>query len=363
MALNRRSFLRGLSVGFVAAPVVLSSDRVLAALGAEVGRLLILGFYGTSANAGSARSLAAHMRNGHVGGVVFLGHNVKNRKGIESLTDLFATASKGRGLIAIDHEGGTVQRLKAKHGFTRLPKALRVGGQRSSAEATALYAQAAKELRSAGFTLNLAPVADLHWKRNPIIGRNGRAFSSDPVEVAVYAEAFVKSHRSNGVLCAVKHFPGHGLSRGDTHDGLVDITHSWSEIELEPFRALVRKEAADIVMSGHLYHQSLEKGGVPITFSRRALEGTLRSVLGFKGAIITDDLDMGAIRKHYSQRDALLKALAAGNDLILMTNSARPDKDLPLKAGAWVRDALETGQLSKRALEASLHRVGVLRNT
>ncbi|WP_350333082.1 glycoside hydrolase family 3 N-terminal domain-containing protein [Coralliovum pocilloporae] len=360
MTLNRRSFLCGLSAGLVAAPAVLSPSRALAALEGEAGRLLMIGFHGSSANARSARALAAHMKERRAGGVVFLGHNVKSRKGIDSLTDLFGSASRGGGLIAIDHEGGAVQRLKARHGFTRLPKALRVGHKRSSSEARALYAQAARELKAAGFTLNLAPVADLHWKRNPIIGRNGRAFSSDPAEVAAYAEAFVKAHRRNGVLCAVKHFPGHGLSRGDTHAGLVDITDSWSEAELEPFKALVRKGAADIVMSGHLYHRSLEDGGVPITFSRRALRGTLRTLLGFRGAIMTDDLDMGAIRKRYAQKEAVIRSLAAGNDLVLMTNSARPDKNLPKKAVRWISEAVENGRLNRRELSRSIDRVRAL---
>lgn len=219
----------------------------------------------------------------------------------------------------------------------------------------------ARQLRAAGFNCNLAPVVDLGFEaKNPVIARWGRAYGPDGASVARYAAAFVRSHRAERVLTAVKHFPGHGSTLVDSHDRPVDLTPTWRPDELEPFRALARAGSLDIVMSGHLSHARLT-GGVPATLSRQAIEGVLRREIGFRGAVMTDDLDMAAIRSSYALEDAAVLAIAAGNDLILLSNSLKPDADLPSRVAAAVRQAIAAGRLPSGRIEESAARVAALK--
>jgi beta-N-acetylhexosaminidase len=141
-------------------------------------------------------------------------------------------SAKGTPLIAIDHEGGSVQRLTERHGVSRLPAAQSVTASLSPDRARALYAQAGSEIARLGFTLNLAPVVDLHDPTNPAIGHFGRSFDDDPARVLAYARAFVDGFADAGVLCALKHFPGNGHILGDSHrgpaDGFTGQSGTWS---------------------------------------------------------------------------------------------------------------------------------------
>jgi beta-N-acetylhexosaminidase len=161
-------------------------------------------------------------------------------------------------------------------------------------------------------------------------------------------------------LCALKHFPGHGRSRADSHSGFVDISRAWGEDELEPFRALIRAGLADIVMSGHLTHARLS-GGQPMTFSGEAIQGVLRKRLGFAGAAMTDDLDMAAIRDSTGLREACVRAIAAGHDLVMMSNSARYDPDLAPKAARWIADAVAAGRFPASRVERAHARIRALK--
>ena len=319
-----------------------------------VGSLLVLGLTGSQASHASARALAGHISRGRVGGVVLLKHNVRSKAGAAELCALFNGA--GASFTCIDQEGGAVQRLSSKFGYTDIPRAAQVA-QRSPAEARDIYMRAAREIRATGFNLNLAPVVDLHSGGNPIIGKYGRAYGSDPAVVAEYAAAFVEGHRRAGVGCTLKHFPGHGTSRGDSHDGAVDITRSWSAAELQPFQRLVRSGHADAIMLGHLYHAELSDGSEPVTLSRRAIEGLLRQRLGFDGVVVTDDLDMGAIRRRHPPVEAAVMALGAGADMIMASNSAKPDDDLPLRILDGVGEAIARGQLSEARVRQAHARV------
>ena len=353
--ITRRLFVSGAAATF-AAPASLRATAAWAQSAEQkIGQLLILGFYGSDPSASQARALARHIGSGHAGGVVFLRHNVKSRRGVEGLTALFREAG-GRTppMLSIDQEGGKVQRLGTKLGYTDIPEAGRVSARYSPAQARDLYKAAGRELRASGFNVNLAPAVDLHDPNNPVIGRYERAYGTDPKTVAAYGEAFIEGMGAAGVGCVAKHFPGHGTSRGDSHDGFVNITRTWRGEELEPFRALAR--VAPMVMGGHLVHSELT-GKRPVTFSRELLEDTLRGQLGFTGAVMTDDLDMGAIRNNYPMRDAIIASVAAGNDLILMSNSAKPDPDFARVANGWIARAVKDGELTPARIDQAHQRV------
>jgi len=353
-SINRRRFIATTGAAIFAPAVLRVSPVNAAEVSKMAGQLLVLGLPGNSTSNKSTKALTAHIARGNAGGAVLLRHNVKSRKLTKGVAFAFRNASK-TALVSIDQEGGKVQRLSKKHGFTKIPEAKWVSGNLDPAKAKALYASAGREMRAAGFNLNLAPSVDIHDPKNPVIGKYGRSFGRDADRITIFATAFISGMASAGVACSLKHFPGHGSSRGDSHDGFVDITSTWSEKELVPFQRLAA--SAPVIMSAHLYHKSFSNGKLPITFSKKALTTVLRKQLKYNGVILTDDLDMGAIRKSFSLQEAVVRALGAGNDLLLMSNSLKYNEDLPVIAVNWITSAVKDGRLSQAGITASYNRV------
>jgi beta-N-acetylhexosaminidase len=324
-----------------------------------IGRLLITGFGGAGASDSGAQHLARHIAAGRLGGVCFLAANTLTRDGVLGLTRLFNDASNRVLITATDQEGGMVQRLSSKLGFGFEPSARQMATSEDPAHAENSYASMASAMRQSGFNLNLAPVVDLGVEpRNPLIAGVGRAFGSDVGTVVNYARAFVAGHRRERVLTALKHFPGHGSTMLDSHLTTVDLSQTWHTDELEPYRCLSLEGYADIVMSGHLKHPLITLDE-PATLSRRALTDILRTEIGFTGLAITDDLDMGAIRHSLSQEEAAVRALAAGNDLLLYSNITA-DPDLPMRLVVAIQIAVLEGRLDSRQIEASADKVDKL---
>ena len=359
--INRRNFVSGSAAIALSAPAIINADIVNAAeLEKTIGQLTILGLPGSAASHDSSKNLINHMAAGRAGGILMLRHNVKSREAVSGLTKAVINA-RSDAFITIDQEGGKVQRLSKGQGLNKIPTAQWVSGNISTKKARALYEKSGREMRAIGFNLNLAPSVDVHNPNNPVIGKYGRSFGTDPARIADFAGAFIDGFSRADVACAVKHFPGHGSSRSDSHNGFVDITTTWNDSELVPFQKLASK--AHMVMGGHLYHSDFSRGKEPITFSRKALVGTLRKKLGYQGVIITDDLDMGAIRKKYSLKEACIRSLAAGNDLLLLSNSLKYDADLPANIINWVSGAVKDGRLTTASLNASRDRVMAVRNS
>ena len=359
MPLTRRNLLGALPLA-VAAPYVTQARAAVS--DSAIGAMLMLGFSGSASDAPAAQDLARHIAAGRVGGACLLGYNAKSRAGIESLTALFAGSGKGAvPLIAIDQEGGAVQRLGPKLGYAAVPSAKIVAADDDAGSAQSRYQRMAEVLRGAGFNLNLAPVVDLGFEpRNPIVTHYGRSFGADAATVARYASAFVAGHRQAGMLTALKHFPGHGSTLIDSHAHPVDLTPTWREEEIKPYVSMAAAGLIDVVMTGHLAHAE-HTGGEPATLSRKAIEGWLRGPIGYSGVVMTDDLDMQAIRSRYPLNEAIVRAIAAGNDLVLLSNSATPDPDLPLAAAAAIRAAIADGRIRAGRIEESQARLSALR--
>lgn len=330
-------------------------------LASAVAELLLVGFYGASSTSLSARLLARQVRRGQVGAVFFVNQNIGTA---EELTDLLRLFRSGdtQPLLAIDHEGGIIQRLTKAHGFTRVPAARNVAATMSPAEARSLYALAGRELAALGFNINLGPVLDVDDPNNPAIGRHGRAYDTDPGRIAAYGQAFVDGFASAGMLCAAKHFPGHGRSVSDSHDGVADISATWTEAELEPFaRLLASPRALPMVMTGHLRLDPVAPDGRTATVSTAIVTGLLRQRLGYCGVVVTDDLDMGAVSHLMSRKEAIVQALVAGNDLLMIKNLFGYDPLMPQRAVGWIRTAIAQGILSKAQVTAAAERVRAVR--
>ncbi len=353
-------------IGWASAAAVASQFPAMAqeqlSLTEKVGRMLLLGFIGSRPDTGGADIVADHLQERRIGGVLFLRHNVRSREGAEGLAARFR-AIDPKAWMAIDQEGGLVQRLSRDLGYSWIPRASQVVEERGLDGAGELYALAAREFRAAGFNMNLAPVADLHDPENAVIGRHGRSYGTAGEDVAAYASTFIEAFEAEGSVCVIKHFPGHGRSRGDSHDGFVDISETWSEAELDPFRRLVETNVARCIMGGHLINRELDPSGLPATFSSAMLDDLLRTDLEFKGVVMTDDLDMAAIRENYDQREAVLRSIEAGNDIIMLSNSARPDPELPQRIVGWVEQAIEQGRFDEARIDRSVARIDAMRMT
>ncbi|MEO0752541.1 MAG: glycoside hydrolase family 3 N-terminal domain-containing protein [Pseudomonadota bacterium] len=371
VVIQRKSFRRlkrmaraglGMVRGMTVYPVAwLGVFRARDDLAAAVSDLLLIGFVGASHRSASARLLARQVRRGQVGSVFFVNHNVGTLDQVRDLVQMFRHANDPA-LIAIDQEGGVVQRLGKDHGFTRFHGHKRMAMLKTPDVARETYAAAGRELAAEGFTINMGPVLDVDDPGNPAVGKYGRAFDTDVARVALYGDAFVRGFGEAGILCAAKHFPGQGKAKSDSHDVPADISGTWTEDELEPYGRLIASGAApDLVMMGHLRLDSVEENGLPATVSKPIVTGLLRERLGYEGVIVTDDIDMGAVRASMHRKEAFIRAIMAGCDLIMIKNLFRYDPLLPDHAVGWVRAAIAEGRLTKAQVMASAERVRALK--
>lgn len=291
------------------------------------GQMIIVGFKGDSVEDASVAAVREQIAAGGLGGVMYLKTNVASLKAVREMNAAFRAASPDLlPFIAIDQEGGWVERLTKDVSFKEVPTAAEVARTMSAAEAQKLYGEMARALAQLGFTVNFGPVADVDVNPdNPIIAKYGRAYSGDVAKVVAFDEAFRAAHEAAGMLTSLKHYPGHGSSSVDSHEGFVDISKSWKElVELMPFNAQFALGYNEFVMVGHLYHERFAGEGdrLPASLSRGWVTEMLRGKNGFEGVVITDDLEMGAIRKLFTLEETVRLAVMAGVDVLLFSNTA-----------------------------------------
>lgn len=337
-------------------------------LSKTVGQMLMVGFHGTSAPKDS--QICQDIRTYNLGGVILFDFNpvdkskpknIASKLQVAKLTkELQECSSDGKLLIAVDQEGGRVQRLKSKYGFYgQYPKAQDVS-QMSRTQVQSTYEKMAKELKSVGINFDLAPVVDLSLNpKNRVIYALGRSFGKDPEKVAAFSSTFIDAMHRYGVLTSLKHFPGHGSSLGDTHKGFVDVTNLWQPEELEPYRLLADK--ADTVMVAHVYNKKLDSK-YPASLSYETITKKLRWHLGYHGVVITDDLQMGAITKKYGLNNTLKLAINAGNDILLFGNQLDPKKTVSTKELVDTVIALvKSGEIKEESLIKAYNRIQKLK--
>lgn len=311
-------------------PLILPGWAQAQTLEQQAGQMIVVGFQGDDADDASVEALREALAGGRLGGVMLLKTNVKSLGAVKEMNEAFRAASPDLlPFITLDQEGGAVERLTAAVGFKEIPNAATIAAGNSPEAAEAIYGEMAASIAALGFTVNFGPVADVNLNpRNPVIAKFGRAFAADAETVAAYGAAFVRAHHAAGLLTALKHFPGHGSSTADSHEGFVDITNSWQPSELEPYRLLLADKLVDMVMIGHLYHAGYADAAdgdarLPASLSPRWIDGVLRQELGFNGVVISDDLEMGAIRDHFTLDQTVTMAVRAGMDVLLFSNTAK----------------------------------------
>ncbi|MDD3519434.1 MAG: glycoside hydrolase family 3 N-terminal domain-containing protein [Chromatiales bacterium] len=329
----------------------------------QAAQLLMLGFRGKTV--AEAATILADIRERRIGGVIIYDRdvalattrNVESPEQLATLIDGLQTASGGRLLVAIDQEGGLVNRLKTTYGFPPTHSAQYFGDLNDPAATRAEADQTAALLRSLGINLNFAPVVDLNVNpQSPAIGAVQRSYSADPGVVVTHASQVIQAHRAHGVRTALKHFPGHGSASADSHLGFTDVTQSWSATELEPYRWLVADGLADLVMTAHIYNAQLD-AEYPATLSRAVMTGLLREEIGFRGVIVSDDMQMGAITQYHGLEQALELSLNAGVDLLIFANNLVYEPDIGERAVEIIVRLVEQGRVPKARLREAHDRV------
>ena len=334
----------------------------------QIGQMLMVGFRGLSVDEGDP--ILRDIREYGVGTVVLFDFDVTLQSGprniasleqVEQLVASLQARAEREVLVCVDQEGGRVCRIKERLGFPALPSAQALGTADDGEETARLAGAVARALADLGIRFNLAPVVDVNLRPdNPVIGGNERSFSADAEVVIRQARSFVEAHRRAGVLCALKHFPGHGSSTADSHLGVADVTDTWSPSELEPYRRLLGEGGVDAVMTAHVFHRGLDPNH-PATLSSAILQGLLRDELGFEGVVVSDDMQMGAIANHYGFEQALRLAIEAGVDMIALANNTLYEPDVVPRAVAAIAGMVEAGQISRARIEASCQRIERLR--
>lgn len=334
----------------------------------KIGQMLIVGFRGLSVN--DKHPIVQDIKKFHLGGVILFDYdivrksskrNIRSPQQVKNLVKQLQAASKTRLFITIDQEGGKIQRLKPKLGFPRTVSAQYLGKKDDLTLTYKHAANIAKNLADLGINFNFAPVVDLNTNsNNPVIGKLERSFSDNPNLVTDHALQFIKAHHKYGVLCILKHFPGHGSSSNDSHIGLVDVTNTWQKIELEPYANLIQENRVDAIMTAHVFNRHYDPD-YPATLSKRIVTGILRNNLKYDGVIVSDDMQMKAITSHYRFENAIEATLKAGIDIIVIGNNLKYEKDIAARTINIIQQLVENGKITQGRINQSYERIQKLK--
>jgi len=330
----------------------------------QIGCMIMTGFRGLVINDQDA--LAQDLRQGRIGGVVLFDtdaelkspvRNIASPRQLYSLISDIKKRSPHPLLIGVDQEGGKVVRLKPSHGFPETVSQ-RFLGQTDDPDLTLRMAESiAETLADAGFNLNFSPLVDLDINpESPAIGHFERSFSADPEVVIRHGQIFIQTLMKKGITPVLKHFPGHGSAGTDSHLGLVNVTESWDEKELVPYRRLIRTGLAPMIMSAHIFNQRLDPK-YPATLSKNVITDLLRNELGYNGVIISDDLNMKAISDQFGLEKTVELAIKAGIDILLFGNNLSYDPDIASKVHRIILDLLRQKRITKERIATSVQRI------
>ena len=347
---------------FLFAPVIVrATDPSKDSIDMMIGQMIMIGIGDFNLVEGG-EAIFREVKSGKVGGVVLYEKNILFESPKPELALLIETLQKNADIplfVSIDEEGGWVTRMKTRYGFPKNVSAQYLGDL-NILDSTRFYAaQTASLLNTFGINMNYAPVVDVNLNpRNPVIGRIERSFSGDYHEVIKHANAVIEEHSKKGVIPVLKHFPGHGSSRSDTHLGLTDVTETWQMEEVYPYSALIDSGKVSAVMTAHIVNKSLDETKNPATLSKRVVTGLLRDFLHFEGVIISDDMQMGAITNEYGLREAIKMSLLAGVDILMFANNVRDDDRITATTiHAIIKDLLFEEIITRDRIKQSYERI------
>lgn len=330
----------------------------------KIGQMLMVGFRGMSIDDNS--TISKDLKSGRVGGVILfdkdvaLGiydRNIKTPDQVQKLVADLKSQSSTKLLVAIDQEGGKVNRLKASYGFPSSVSQQYLGTL-DNIDSTVYYAKrTAETLKSLGINLNFAPVVDLNVNpESPAIGKFERSFSADPTIVAKHSQIIIDEHKKLGVGCALKHFPGHGSAGNDSHYGITDVTNTWSIKELEPYKTLWAANSNVGVMTAHIFNSNLD-AEYPATLSKKIIDGILRKEIGYNRIVFSDDMNMAAIASYYGFEKALELSINAGVDMVVIANNLIFDEFIAEKAQSAILQLVISGKISTARINEAYNRI------
>lgn len=326
----------------------------------KIGQMLMIGIDGTKIE--DIQYLKKDISQGKIGGILLLGYNIENEKQLKKFISDIQSINKDFPLfIAIDQEGGYVQRLNSKKGFNDYPSHYKAASL-SENEVKNIYDDMAAQLKNLGVNVNFGPVVDVNINpESPVIGKIERSFSSSPEKVIKYSEIFIKSHKQKNILTVLKHFPGHGSSMTDSHQGFTDITNTWDEIELLPYKYFIQNKISDGIMTGHLFHSQFDVN-YPASMSTYFVNDLLIKSLNYNGLIFTDDLEMNAISNFYNFEEVLTRTINSGNDIILFSGFNKKDNINTDKIINTILKLIENEKIKKETIDISFFKIISIKN-
>ncbi|WP_147822129.1 beta-N-acetylhexosaminidase [Salidesulfovibrio onnuriiensis] len=329
-----------------------------------IGQMLLVGFRGYDLDMDNP--VLQDVKALNVGGVILFNYDVMQgrpqrniqspaqvRKLIAGIKSLTASPL----LVSVDQEGGRVQRLRKENGFMETPSAAELGASYDPSRSLWAGRIVGMVAAEAGFNLDFAPCVDVNVNpESPAIGALGRSFSSSPRLVAACAREFINGLHEQGMLSCIKHFPGHGSARVDSHLGVTDVTRTWQQRELIPYERLIATHKPDAIMTAHIFNARLDPK-YPATLSSATINGLLRRKLGWDGVVITDDMNMKAISSQYGLDKSIRLAILAGADMLLFGNNLSYDPLIARKAHGIIKKLVEDGKITRARISESHARI------
>ncbi len=347
----------------------------------QIGQMIMTGFHGDGMgeNAEGFAAIENQVQSGHVGGVIIFdvdvsglvaqgmtipeakkhifSSNIKSLDQVKNMTTHLQSIAPEPLLVAVDQEGGNIQRLKPEHGFAPIPSAKEMGMGDPQQTYTIAY-DLAKRLTDLGINTNWAPVLDMHNPDSPAIGGLGRAFSDSIPVIIAHGGAFARGLNDAGVISSYKHFPDHGNVTNDSHFG-VAMTKNWTETEIEPYRVLLKDASpCTTVMVAHIINPPVDS--LPASLSAKTIQ--IVRDMGFDGVVVSDDMDMGAIVNQYGFEQAIEMAINAGNDILIFGNNLSYDKDKGEKVHQTIKKLIRDGKIKKSQIKKSYDRIMRMKN-
>lgn len=293
------------------------------------------------------------LENYKIGGVILFARNIES---IDQTKELISNLQGNAPIplfVSVDEEGGDVARVGNNSNMrtTTFPPMEEVGKNEDEEYAYNMGKTIASEIKELGFNLDFAPVADVKTNEyNTEIGN--RAFGSDAKLVSKFVKQVVKGIQGQGISATLKHFPGHGSTTGDSHNTPVNADTDLLSLrsrEFKPFKAGI-DAGADFVMVSHISISKVTENTVPASMSTVVIQNMLREELNFKGVVITDGMDMGAVTEKYDADEAAVNCIKAGVDIVLMSTDVKD-------AYNAVKKAVENGEIEEKSIDESVHRI------
>ena len=333
-----------------------------------IGQLIIAGFRGSNAPPDSP--IVNFIKDYNLAGVILydedvkiggLGtRNIQTPGQVKDLSNQLQSFSKGDLLISIDQEGGGTNRLKPDYGFPETPSWNHMGLLDNDLMTQQFSQTIASTLNDCGINVNFAPVLDLDYGDDTVIGKAKRANSNLPKTVVQHSRVFIQSLKENNIISCGKHFPGQGSAFGDTHKGSTNISDTWTVKDLIPFDELIKYGHLDMVMVSHTFDKKMDPK-YPASLSKIIITDMLRNDLGFKGVVICDDPSMNAISDHYDLTESFELMLNAGIDLFCLGNNLNYDPDFIPKSVSSMCQLVKSGKITEDRIRQSINRIESLK--